>query len=146
MRTTALPGLLEVCARNYNYRLPAGRFFELSKIYLPQVKEGKADLSVLPDERPTLVMGLYGDGDFFTLKGALEAIFQRLSIPGLELSLIHIDVYKRQGYGKLLPGSGPCRPGWGAGRLHPALQRPGCDHRPVPHRKGAGERLSLIHI
>ncbi len=84
MRTTALPGLLEVCARNYNYRLPAGRFFELSKIYLPQVKEGKADLSVLPDERPTLVMGLYGDGDFFTLKGALEAIFQRLSIPGLE--------------------------------------------------------------
>ena len=79
MRTTALPGLLEVCARNYNYRLPAGRFFELSKIYLPQVKEGKADLSVLPDERPTLVMGLYGDGDFFTLKGALEAIFPRSS-------------------------------------------------------------------
>ena len=46
-----------------------------------------------------------------------------------------------QGYGKLLPGSGPCRPGWGAGRVHPALQRPGCDATaPVPHRKGAGER------
>ena len=84
MRTTPLPAMLEICARNYNRRVPAGRFFELSKIYLPQVKDGKADLNTLPDERPQLVMGLYGNGDFFTLKGALEAIFQQLSIHNIE--------------------------------------------------------------
>lgn len=84
MRTTALPGMLEVCARNYNYRLPAGRFFELSKVYLPHIKEGKADPDLLPDERPTLVMGLYGNGDFYTLKGGVEAILRRLSIHGVE--------------------------------------------------------------
>ena len=84
MRTTPLPAMLEICARNYNRRVPAGRFFELSKIYLPQVKDSKADLNTLPDERPQLVMGLYGSGDFFTLKGALEAIFQQLSIHNIE--------------------------------------------------------------
>lgn len=84
MRTTPLPAMLEIAARNYNRRLPAGRFFELSKIYLPQLKDSQPDLTVLADERPILTMALYGNGDFFTLKGGLEAIFAALSISGVE--------------------------------------------------------------
>ncbi|WP_458862104.1 phenylalanine--tRNA ligase subunit beta [Acidaminobacterium chupaoyuni] len=84
MRTTPLPGLLETNARNYNFRLPAARFFELSKIYLPKkTAEGTADLTVLPDEKKILTMSLYGDGDFYSLKGALEAIFHILSLRDL---------------------------------------------------------------
>lgn len=80
MRTTCIPSMLEVIARNYNNRNTAGRFYELGTTYLPQ---GSAD--VLPDERGTIVIGTYGnDEDFFTLKGVLEEMFEKLGVYGTE--------------------------------------------------------------
>lgn len=80
MRTTCIPSMLEVIARNYNNRNTAGRFYELGTTYLPQ---GSAD--VLPDERGTIVVGTYGnDEDFFTLKGVLEEMFEKLGVYGTE--------------------------------------------------------------
>lgn len=83
MRTTSLPGMLDVCARNYNFRLPVGRFYELAKVYIPQTINGRANLDVLPNEQKILTMAMYGDGDFYSLKGALEEIFASLSISGM---------------------------------------------------------------
>lgn len=80
MRTSPLPGMLDVCARNYNFRLAVGRFWELAKVYNPMVKDGKADLDTLPEERKILTMGAYGEADFYSLKGSLQEIFEAMSI------------------------------------------------------------------
>ena len=82
MRTTALPAMLEVAARNYNFRAPSIHLFEQAKVYLPQLTaNGEVDPNQLPTERMTLTMACYGE-DFFHLKGCIEAVFSMLSIHG----------------------------------------------------------------
>ena len=69
MRTTVLPSMLEILTRNYNFRNKSARLYEIGRIYLPGGEDG------LATEAKVLSMGAYGDGmDFFTLKGAIEAI------------------------------------------------------------------------
>ena len=76
MRTVALPSMLDILARNYNYHNKSVKLYELAKIYLPV--EGQ----VLPQEPKMLVMGTYGAGEtFFSLKGELEAILKGLRMP-----------------------------------------------------------------
>jgi len=80
MRTTCLPSMMEVIARNYSNRTIDGRFFELGTVYIPN-----DDPNQLPEERTQLVVGTYGDGeDFFALKGVLDEMFDKLSVPGVE--------------------------------------------------------------
>ena len=43
MRTTTLPSMLEVLARNVNYRNRAARLYEVGKIYLPGGPGGLAN-------------------------------------------------------------------------------------------------------
>lgn len=79
MRTTVMPSLCEVLARNYNLRNPAAAVFELGTEYLP-TEPGK-----LPDEPDRLSIGIYGSGaDFYTVKGVVEGIFENLAIDGVE--------------------------------------------------------------
>ena len=74
MRTTILPSMLEIIARNHSYRNKSARLYELGKIYLPR-EDG------LADEPKYLSLGAYGDGmDFFTLKGGIEAILRACRI------------------------------------------------------------------
>ncbi len=76
MRTTALPSMLDILARNSAYHNKSAKLYELAKIYLPV--EGE----VLPEEPKIMVLGTYGAGEtFFTLKGELEAIFAGLRLP-----------------------------------------------------------------
>ncbi|MBQ2446052.1 MAG: phenylalanine--tRNA ligase subunit beta [Oscillospiraceae bacterium] len=76
MRTVALPSMLTVLSRNYNYHNNDIKLYELAKVYLPV--EGQ----VLPAEPKRLVLGTYGkSADFFSLKGEIEAIFEGLNIP-----------------------------------------------------------------
>ena len=71
MRTTTLPSMLEILARNYNYRNKTVRLYELGRIYLPGGEDG------LANEAKVLTLGAYGeDMDFFTMKGAVEAILR----------------------------------------------------------------------
>nr|WP_130871222.1 phenylalanine--tRNA ligase subunit beta [Intestinimonas massiliensis (ex Afouda et al. 2020)] len=73
MRTTVLPSMLEILTRNYNYRNQSARLYEVGRIYLPGGEDG------LAVENKVLSMGAYGgDMDFYTLKGAVEAILQDL--------------------------------------------------------------------
>ena len=75
MRTIALPSMMDILARNYNYHNKAVKLYELAKIYLPV--EGQK----LPDEPKMLMLGTYGpNANFFTLKGELEAVFAGLRI------------------------------------------------------------------
>ena len=74
MRTTILPSLLEIIARNHSYRNKSARLYELGKIYLPR-EDG------LADEPKYLSLGAYGDGvDFFSFKGSIETLLHELRI------------------------------------------------------------------
>lgn len=83
MRTTTTVSMLDILARNYNYRNPRARLFEAGKIFLP--KDGEK----LPDEPIVITFGMYGsDEDFFTLKGAVEELFTQLHIENVSYSAI----------------------------------------------------------
>ena len=74
MRTTILPSMLEIVARNLSYRNKSARLYELGKIYLPR-EDG------LADEPKYLSLGAYGDGaDFFSFKGSIETLLHELRI------------------------------------------------------------------
>lgn len=67
MRTTALPSLLEVITRNINFSNSNVRVFEMASTYTPT-----PDVNDLPIERKILTVGMYGNEDFYTLKGVVE--------------------------------------------------------------------------
>lgn len=68
MRTISLNGILTSLALNYNRRNKNVRLYELGNIYIPR------SLPVVdyPDERMQFTLGMYGEGDFFTMKGVVE--------------------------------------------------------------------------
>ena len=77
MRPTVLPSMLEILTRNYNFRNKSARLYELGRIYLPRA-DGMAD------EPKYLSLGAYGGGmDFFTLKGAVQALLRELRVEGV---------------------------------------------------------------
>ncbi|AKL94510.1 phenylalanyl-tRNA synthetase beta chain PheT [Clostridium aceticum] len=80
MRTTLLPNLLEVAARNFNRKVENFRAFELGRIFLPKLDTSDP----LPYEVMNLVLGMYGEEDFFTLKGVVNTLLERLGIKNYE--------------------------------------------------------------
>ena len=74
MRTTTIGSMLEILARNYNYRNTCAKLFELGTVYLPQ--EGKQ----LPEEPQKVTIGMYGSVDFYDLKGAVEDLLTSLNV------------------------------------------------------------------
>ncbi len=76
MRTISLNGMLTSLATNYNRRNKDVRLYELGNIYLPE----SLPLSKLPDERMQFTLGMYGNGDFFTMKGVVEEFFDSIGM------------------------------------------------------------------
>ena len=73
MRTLPLHGMLNSLSTNYNRRNKNVRLYELANVYLPK----SLPLTELPDERMQFTLGMYGDGDFFTMKGVVEEFFDK---------------------------------------------------------------------
>ncbi len=70
MRTTALPSVLDVVARNYNARAAECAVFEDATIYTP-----KASAEELPTETKVYTIAAYGEGyDYLALKGIVEQL------------------------------------------------------------------------
>lgn len=104
MRTVSLNGMLTSLATNYNRRNKTARLYEFGNIYIPKA----LPLEELPDEKMRLTMGMYGDGDFFTMKGAVEEIFEKLGIagqvefePGSDIPYLHPGRQAKMVKGKL---------------------------------------------
>lgn len=76
MRTTPLNGMLASLSTNYNRRNKAVRLYELANVYRPK----DLPLTELPDERMQFTLGMYGDGDFFTMKGVVEEFFDKVGM------------------------------------------------------------------
>lgn len=69
MRTTALPSMLEILAKNYNNRNEYAYLFEIAKEYIPTTPDK------LPVEKNVLTAGFYGESvDFFKVKGIAEQV------------------------------------------------------------------------
>lgn len=76
MRTISLNGMLTSLATNYNRRNKNVRLYELGNIYLPK----SLPLTELPEERMQFTLGMYGDGDFFSMKGVIEEFFEKIGL------------------------------------------------------------------
>lgn len=80
MRTTSLNGMLTSLSTNYNRRNKDVRLYELGNIYLPK----QVPVTELPEERMQFTLGMYGEGDFFTMKGVVEEFLDRAGLHGKE--------------------------------------------------------------
>lgn len=69
MRTLSLNGLLTSLGTNSARRNKNVRLYELGNIYLPKALPLTDEL---PEERMQFTLGMYGEGDFFTMKGVVE--------------------------------------------------------------------------
>ncbi|MBQ8288150.1 MAG: phenylalanine--tRNA ligase subunit beta [Clostridia bacterium] len=69
MRTTLIPGLMDVLSHNNAYGTQSAMIYELGHVYLP-----KENAEELPDEPLMLALGFYNAGDFYTLKGMVDTI------------------------------------------------------------------------
>ncbi len=76
MRTISLNGMLTSLGTNYNRRNRNVRLYELGNIYLPKA----LPVTELPDERMQFTLGMYGEGDFFTMKGVVEEFFDKIGM------------------------------------------------------------------
>ncbi len=80
MRTIPLNGMLTSLVTNYNRRNKNVRLYELGNIYLPK----QIPVTELPEERMQFTLGMYGDGDFYTMKGVVEEFFDKVGLHGKE--------------------------------------------------------------
>ncbi len=92
MRTLPLNGMLASLSTNFGRRNKDVRLYEMGNIYLPK----QVPLTELPEERMQLTFGMYGDGDFFTMKGVVEEILSQLGLrnkaeydPTADLPFLH---------------------------------------------------------
>lgn len=76
MRTVSLNGMLTSLATNYNRRNKSAKLYELGNVYLPKA----LPVTELPEERMMFTLGMYGDGDFFNMKGAIEEFFEKVGM------------------------------------------------------------------
>lgn len=81
MRTMSLNGMLTSLATNYNRRNKNVRLYELGNIYLPK----ELPLTELPEERMQFTLGMYGEGDFFSMKGVVEEFLEKAGLSQKEI-------------------------------------------------------------
>ncbi len=80
MRTTLVGNILEVMTRNYKYGVEKAWAYEIGNTFTPR----ELPITELPYENKVLAMGMYGNSDFFTLKGVLDTVLEKLGIKGYE--------------------------------------------------------------
>lgn len=76
MRTLPLNGMLTSLGTNYNRRNKNVRLYELANIYLPK----EIPVTELPEERMQFTLGMYGEGDFYDLKGVIEEFLEKVGM------------------------------------------------------------------
>lgn len=80
MRTLSINGMLTSLATNYNRRNKNVRLYEIGNIYIPKA----LPLKELPEERTQLTFGMYGNGDFYDMKGVIEMFLDKIGLTDLK--------------------------------------------------------------
>ncbi len=115
MRTTMAGSMLETLSRNYNYRTKTAKLYELGRVYIPNEK------GQLPDEPRTLMLGMYGDCDFYDIKGVCEEMFSQLHINDVEYERIEDNPVYHPGRSAKITVNGKTI--GVIGEVHPAVLR-----------------------
>ncbi|WP_432663942.1 phenylalanine--tRNA ligase subunit beta [Wukongibacter baidiensis] len=77
MRTTLVPNMLDVLARNYKRNVSEALAFELGNTFIPR----EIPVTSLPIEKKVLTLGMYGeDIDFFSIKAIVWELLNKLGI------------------------------------------------------------------
>jgi phenylalanyl-tRNA synthetase beta chain len=95
MRTSLLTGLVEAFETNVKHGRRSVRLFELGKRFLPS-EDGR------PEEREALALLVSGtvdeedfrarrEADFYDVKGAVEAVLERLRVPGFTFDRVGVE-------------------------------------------------------
>jgi phenylalanyl-tRNA synthetase beta chain len=100
LRTSLLPSLVETAGRNREWGAHGIALFEIARVYLPD--------GDLPDER--LHVAAVAEGDFFHIKGAVEALYAALKAE---------PSFERAEHPLLHPGKTARTPAGIVGELHP---------------------------
>jgi phenylalanyl-tRNA synthetase beta chain len=79
MRTTTIPTMLTSLSTNYSRRNETAMLYEIARIYLPD----SVPMDKLPVELNILTVGMYGNKDFYDIKGAAEYVFDALGIDNI---------------------------------------------------------------
>jgi phenylalanyl-tRNA synthetase, beta subunit, non-spirochete bacterial len=133
MRTTLLNGLLTSLGTNSGRRNKNVRLYELGTVYLPDetwpVKptEPGRENDLPLTEAARLAIGMYGEGDFFTMKGVLEELLEKLKISD-KVQFIATEDYSHEDYpylhtlrqAKIVTGKDKEEVGY-LGQLHPVV-------------------------
>lgn len=77
MRTMLLCGLMKTLSTNIKNGNENGRLYEMGTIFDAQNRTEEG----LPTEKPALAIGMYGDADFYAIRGVVEALCCRAGIP-----------------------------------------------------------------
>lgn len=89
MRTTLVHSMLETLSYNVSHFNKEATLYEVAKVYLPKA----LPLSELPVEEERLVIGMYGNVDFFSIKGVVEGLLDALHLDGkyakAEITYLH---------------------------------------------------------
>lgn len=80
MRTDMMSSVLKVIRTNFNRRIPRAGIFEIGSVYIPR------DGEVLPEEKQIVAIGMYGDCDFYDIKGKTEDLLADLYIKDYEFT------------------------------------------------------------
>lgn len=80
MRTTLMGNTMDVLVRNIRYGIPSIFTYEIGNIFTPN----ELPVETLPKEKKILSLGMYGEGDFFTLKGIIDELFKLMGIENYE--------------------------------------------------------------
>lgn len=117
MRTTTIASMIEILARNYNYRSPSAKLFEIGKVFLPSDEEG-----ALPSEPERVTVGMYGNkADFYDIKGICESVFDNLHINKVRYEAVTDNPTFHPGRCARITAGG--RPVGIIGEIHPAVGR-----------------------
>lgn len=98
MRTSLLTGLVEAFETNVKHGTRSVRLFEIGKRFLPHGSR--------PEERETLALLVSGaidegdyrarrEADFYDVKGAVEAVFEALRVPGFTFESARVEYLHR---------------------------------------------------
>lgn len=129
MRTTAVPSMLDVLARNYKNRNESAALYELATNYEPTGED------TLPHEYKRTVIGLYGnDYTYYTLKGIVEALLYELKVENYDVEPLKDDPTFHPGRTAVLTINGQ------------KLARLGEIHPKVCENYGIGTRVYLAEI
>ncbi len=78
MRTDMISSVMKTLRVNYARRNQEAAIFEIGTIYIP------VDEQVLPDEKQVVAAGMYGNCDFYDIKGIAEQLIEEVGISKYE--------------------------------------------------------------